>query len=120
EVVLMVFHQCPSYGGVVEPSPYLAATRVMMALPPPRFQKFSAALSSEDRSMTSRDWRSSAEGWGCPFASCSSRSSAMNSLATEAIGVGSPLPFEMTRSVLRSSTTAEMSAPDLAASAGAW
>jgi tRNA (guanine-N1)-methyltransferase len=40
----MVFHQCPSYGVVVEPSPYLATTRVTMALPPPRSQNTSAAL----------------------------------------------------------------------------
>ncbi len=98
-------------------NPYRATTRVMTAFPPLRFQKFCAALSSEDRSMTSSDLRSAGESVVWPFDSCSSRSSAMNSFTTDAIGKGWLSPLETIWPVLRSSTTAEMSAPDFAASA---
>src|SRR5690348_14742125 len=111
----MVFHQFPSYGVVVDPSPYRPATRVMMSLPPLRFQNSFAASSSEERNMTSSVLRSSDESFVCPLASCRSRSSAMNSLATDAIGYGAPLPFEITWLVLRSSTVVEIFAPALEA-----
>ena len=44
----------------------------------------------------------------------------MNNLATEATAMVIPLPLETIWPVLRSSTTAEMSAPAFAASAVAW
>ena len=47
----------------------------------------------------------------CPFDSCSSRSSAMNSLTTEAMGIASVLPLETICPVLRSRTVVVMSAP---------
>ena len=65
----------------------------MIALPPLRFQKISAALSSEDRSMTSSNLRSSGDSLVWPLDTCSSRSSAMNSLTTEAIAIVVPLPL---------------------------
>ena len=98
-------------------SPYRALTRAMMAFPPLRSQKFWAAPSSEERSMMSSDLRSAGESVVLPCDSCSSRSSAMNSFTTDAIGKGVLAPLETIWPVLRSSTTVSMSAPDLAASA---
>ena len=67
--------------------------------------------------MTSSDLRSAADSFVLPSDSCSSRSSAMNSLTTDASGKGLLAPLETIWPVLRSSTTVSMSAPDLAASA---
>src|ERR1700681_2601898 len=116
----MVFHQRPLLGEAGERSPYRAATRLMMAPPPPRFQKSSAASSSDDRSMVSSAAWSAGESCSSPLDSCSSASSAMNSLATEAMAMVVPLPLDTSWLVLRSSTTVEMSAPASAASAVAW
>ena len=98
-------------------NPYRALTRAMTAFPPLRSQKFWAALSSEERSMTSSDWRSAGDSFVLPCDSCSSRSSAMNSFTTDAIGNGLLAPLETIWPVVRSSTTVSMSAPDSAASA---
>ena len=109
----MVLNHRPLPGGRVPLSPYRAATRVMIALPPPRFQKTSAALSSEERSIDSNNFRSSGESGG-PL---SSMSSAMNSLTTDAMAIPLPLPLDTRCPVERSSTTVVMSAPFAAASA---
>ena len=94
-------------------NPYRALTRAMMAFLPLRSQKVWAALSSEERSMMSSDLRSAADSVVLPFDSCSSRSSAMNSFTTDAIGKGLLAPLETIWPVLRSSTTVSMSAARL-------
>ena len=85
----------------------------MIALPPPRFQKTSAALSSEERNIDSNDFWSAGES-ASPFIS---RSSAMNSLTTDAIAIPLPLPLVIRRPVERSRTTVVRSAPFEAAPA---
>ncbi len=84
----------------------------MIALPPLRFQKISAALSSEDRSIRSNAARSSGTSCVWPLDTCSSRSSAMKSLTTEAIAMVPLPPLVTSWPVLRSSTATVMSAPD--------
>jgi hypothetical protein len=89
-----VFHHRPSLGGAVEVSPYRPATSVMIASPPRSSQNVSAAPSSDERSMPSSAWRSADESLPSLLDSCASRSSAMNSLATDAIAISWSLPLD--------------------------
>jgi hypothetical protein len=84
---------------------------VTISLPPPRFQKTSAALSSDDRSIDSNDSMSS----GDNRAPRSRRSSAMNSFTTEAMAMPRSLPLDTIWPVLRSLISKVMSAPASAA-----
>ncbi len=111
-----MFHQRPSLGGVVDARPYRAATSEMMADPPPCPQNRSAAPSSEDCSMMSSAWRSSALKAALPSAWCSNRSSAMNSFATDAVPTTWPLPLETSWWVRRSRMATDSAAPLAAAS----
>ncbi|SHW06271.1 Uncharacterised protein [Mycobacteroides abscessus subsp. abscessus] len=99
----------------MEASPYRAATRVMIELPPPRCQKTSAALSSEDCSIRSKAARSAGVRVTSPCDSRMSRSSAMKSFATDAMAMVLLLPLDTTAPDARSLITAVSVAPALLA-----
>src|SRR3984957_16003374 len=85
----------------------------MIVSPPRAAQNVSAAPSSEDRSMLSSAWRSPDDNG--VLDSCDNRSSAMKSLATDAIPTSWLLSLDSIWLVTRSRTAIEMVAPSAAA-----